>query len=238
MKNREDFFKDIELTIDVDLDKNNYFEFNIFSTDEQNIDEIRKSFVDKFSLRFLDGEKFNHTDFIKIKENWDYMEDEEDEEWVYNVFINPYLLYDRVAEIKNENEKTIVYRMANNEGKGVYAITGGNGLTNKDYLVPEDDFVLNKLFNGICPVNSKLVEYRNEWIFCCKSKEELLEWVDVGRIDFLKKMHIEIQEIEVNNNFLIEGKYQNIMKKGHFNIVNTYDADIFFAPSRRLKPFK
>jgi len=205
--NRKEFIQKTESILGVSINKNQFFDFNVTYKEEQDKLQVIKAITEKLNLYFDTTMDNNET--IHCEPDWLAMEEEEN--WIYSIEFNPHLYYDRLPLQSNI---ITLYRLENSEGKGVYDIAGGKGLKNEESHVPELDDSINFLFD-ISKVNNFFNHYKREWRFACASPELLKSWIMPGQEEFLRSRNIGIAQIEIPEQFVINGQYQSIFKQEH-----------------------
>lgn len=204
---RQKFIKKVETILGVCINKNQFFDFHVTYQEKQDKSDVMKAIAEKINLHF--DISVSYEDIIRCEPDWMAMEEEED--WIYSIEFNPHLYYDRLPLHSNI---ITLYRLENSEGKGVYDITGGKGLKNEESHVPELDYSINFLFD-ISKVNNFFNHYKREWRFACASPELLKSWIMPGQEEFLRSKNIGIAQIEIPEQFVINGQYQSIFKQEH-----------------------
>lgn len=203
---RKEFIQSVEKLLKEKINKEQYFDFCLHVSEEQKKENVTEALVDTLNHHF--NESIVNDNIVFAEPDWLAMEDEDD--WIYRIRINIHKYYDQLFP---ENEMKKVYRLENKSGKGVYEITGGKGLMNEDKYVPELDNNLNFLFD-ITKLNDNFYnQYKKQWNFGCMSKEQLWSWIDKNEHTFLSSKDIQVVEIDVPENYLIEGDFQCIFIK-------------------------
>lgn len=147
--------------------------------------------------------------FLSCEPDYDTMEEENTEEWVYMVrgLMDP--MYDALPL---ELPSTRVYRLQTPDGDGVFS----HGVGLRSLIAPEDG----------CPQNDPLIkrfvhalgftlpqDYQKSWFFGCQTLEGLHKWLSNGNVEELHAHNIEIGVYEISSQWCIHGHNQSVFRK-------------------------
>lgn len=140
--------------------------------------------------------------------------------------INLNHIYDLINE-KIES-KTIIYRIEDIDGKGLYS--GFNPTFNQNInLAPIEDKDLSVLFSTTFSNDYDLISlYYKNWIFGFKNKEDIDIWLQNTNKEKLINKDFYISEYEIDNNYIVNGENQIAFKKREANLIQQYHVKNFF----------
>lgn len=224
--NRKDFFKAIETEVrgvySTHGCDNSKFQFSLMlnNGDEENDLKKQLSFLfenlnDKLGVKRLD---YYNENIFKKEWDYDFLEElndnditEEQESYKHFITFDANDLYDffvdkKVFKLKND----FVYRIENEEGKGLYSGIGLKLLQNFDTQEsPYEDPSLNHIFHN--SNNCSASKHYKRWSFGFKDKNASIAWInDETLLDKLAESGLKIVKYEVNEANLIHGRQQSI----------------------------
>ena len=170
--------------------------------------------------------------FLNCEPDYDTMEEENTDEWVYMVrgLMDP--MYDALPL---ELPSTIVYRLQTPDGDGVFS----HGVGLRSLIAPEDG----------CPQNDPAIKrfvqslgfalpqiYQKSWFFGCQTLEGMHTWLAHGNISDLHAHNIEIGVYEVNSQWCIHGHNQSVFRKEFARLSQRIALSEIFNISEQNKP--
>lgn len=209
-----DLFKERELKTNKDIiQEENYIEFlrnNKFLQKEHQL------FFKNIGLNF-NLEDVSNFDY-KIKLDMDTLEVEGKE--IYCISLNPNHLYDIWVDKNKENKKSIVFRLENEKGEGVYTARGCGFLfrnISNIQVAPERDGEISFIFSNNFFKSKEEIKYAKKWFFGFKNIEQYKKWFSIEERNKIKKLGLKLNKYEVDENYVVEGQNQIIFIKEKSN---------------------
>lgn len=175
-------------------------QMNNSSTDE----EVFKKFIRTFPVNIEDENK----SLFKVFPDWMFMEDNpEIDGWRYQIEVNLNELYDNL-NIANEKDLITIFRLCNEDNKGIYSMGLGYKFLETG-MSPHEDKNLKMIFTSMIGRTS----YSDKWYFACQNIEQLKLWLNNEKIIHeMEDKGLKIAEITLPKDFVIEGEDQVIYK--------------------------
>lgn len=224
--NRKDFLKVIEEEVrgvySTHGCNNSKFQFSLMLNNGDEEKDLKnqlaflfENFNEKLGVKKLD---YYNEHIFKKEFDEDFLEEinekgleEELESYKYFVTFDANELYDFFAEKKALKFKNdFVYRIENEEGKGLYSGIGLKLLQNFDTQEsPNEDPALNHIFHNSNHYSAS--QHYKKWKFGFKDKNASLAWIhDESLLDKLSASGLKIVKYEVSEANVVHGKQQSI----------------------------
>lgn len=154
--------------------------------------------------------------FINSEPDYETMEEQNSEEWVYSVHSWLDLIYD---QLPLKGASTTVYRLQTPDGEGVFSHgVGLRALVAPENGSPQDDPKIERfvrLVGRSLPQN-----YQKSWFFGCQDVEQMKNWLNTADLHALYDRRIEIAVYEISEQWCIHGNQQSIFQKERARMTN------------------
>lgn len=147
--------------------------------------------------------------FVTSEPDYETMEEQNSEEWIYATQSWLDLIYD---QLPLNRPTTTVYRLQTPDGQGIFNHgVGLYALVAPDNGSPQDDPKLERFVSYYR--NSLPQEYQKRWFFGCQDLQQIQNWLNASDPQALHKHGIEIGVYEISEQWCIHGSYQSIFQK-------------------------
>lgn len=169
--------------------------------------------------------------FVYSQPDYETMEEENSEEWIYAAQSWLDLIYDHLPL---QRPTTTVYRLQTTDGEGVFSHgVGLHALSAPENGSPEDDPKLERFVRSYG--NSLPQEYQKCWFFGCQDLQQIKNWLNTSDLQALLNCGIELGVYEVSEQWCIHGSQQSIFQKERANLIHRVSLNDIIPPPKKFK---
>lgn len=154
--------------------------------------------------------------FVKSEPDYETMEEQNSEEWIYSTQSWLDLIYD---QLPLKRPTTMIYRLQTADGEGVFSHgVGLRALVAPQNGSPQDDPKLERFVRSYG--NSMPQQYQKRWFFGCQDLQQIKNWLHAGNPQDLHDHGIEIGVYEICDQWCIHGSQQSIFQKDRADLID------------------
>jgi len=161
------------------------------------------------------------TPFVSAEPDYDTMEEQNSEEWIYTTQSWMDLIYD---QLPLDLPATTVYRLQTRDGQGVFAHgVGLYALVAPENGCPQNDPKIERFVR--CFGRSLPQDYQKSWFFGCQDLQQLKNWLTTSDISSLHKRGIEVGVYEISEQWCVHGSQQSVFQKNRARLIDSMSLD-------------
>lgn len=155
--------------------------------------------------------------FVRGQPDYDTMEEQNSEEWIYTIQVWMDLIYD---QLPLDLPTTTVYRLQTADGQGVFAHgVGLYALVAPENGSPQNDPKIERFVR--CFGISLPQDYQKSWFFGCQDLEQIKNWLAASDTSSLHNRGIEIGVYEISEQWCVHGSQQSVFQKDKARLIHS-----------------
>ena len=172
--------------------------------------------------------------FVSGEPDYDTMEEQNSEEWIYTTESWMDLIYD---QLPLDLPTATVYRLQTTDGQGVFAHgVGLRSLVAPENGCPQNDPKIERFVR--CFGRSLPQEYQKSWFFGCQDLDQIKNWLNASDISSLHKRGIEVGVYEIGEQWCVHGDQQSVFQKDRARLIDSISLNEIFAQPNPLVSIK